>query len=209
MNFLLFRRIPCIVTREFFGRDFAEDPARITDGDYVIRNVLVHDAAGSDDNVTPDCDAGHDLDAGAEPDIITDFDRPCVFKPGIASREINRMTCGVEAAVGCNKYVIPECYPCSVQYCDIKVGEEIVADFNVISIVTVERRADGEVLTGLAEYPSDTRVPSRVAGCHGIVLKTGVLCPDEFFQQSLIVICIIDEPCVPFLFFCHEMISIN
>ena len=209
LDFPGLRRVPCVVTGKLFGSDLTKDPAGISDSYYIIRNILIHKAACSDDNIAPDRHAGHDLNACTEPDIITDFDRPGVFESGIASREINRMACSVETAVRCDKYIISECYPCSVQYRNIKVGEEIVADFNVISIVAVERRADGYILAGFAEYLSDTCVPSRITRCHGIVLKTGVLCPDEFFQQSLIVICIIYEACISFFFFCHETISLN
>ena len=203
------RRVPRIVTGELFGSDLTEDPAGIPDGYNIIRNILIHKASCSDDNIATNRHAGHDLNAGAEPDIISDFDRPGVFESGIAPREINRMACSVETAVRCDKYIISECNPCSVEDRNIKVGEEIVADFNVISIVAVERRADGYILAGFAEYLSDTCVPSRITRCHGIVLKTGVLCPDEFFQQSLIVICIIYEACISFFFFCHETISLN
>ena len=61
-----------------FG-DWAEDFAGVSDGYGIIWDVFDDDAAASDYYVVSDCYAGHDLDAGADPYVVSYSDWIGVF----------------------------------------------------------------------------------------------------------------------------------
>ena len=61
-----------------FG-DWAEDFAGVSYGYGIIGDVFDDDAAASDYYVVSDCYAGHDLDAGADPYVVSYSDWIGVF----------------------------------------------------------------------------------------------------------------------------------
>ena len=57
----------------------------------------------------------------------------------------------METAVGCDEYIIAECYFCAIQNYGVVVCEEIFTDFYVIAVVTPERGNNTEGIFGLMD----------------------------------------------------------
>src|SRR5476649_1073879 len=78
-------------------------------------------------------------DACANPDVIANSDGQCVFQPLIAAFMVHRMTGGIEADIGRNKDIVAEGDFGAVQDHQIDVGVKVLTDFNVKTVIAVER----------------------------------------------------------------------
>ena len=124
--------------------DRADHPAWIADGDTIIRNVSVHNAPASDDNIASDRDAREYLDTCTEPDIIADGDRIGVFQSLIAAVTVDGMSCSVESAVWRDKNIISEGDFGAIQNDEIVVGEKVFTDLNLGTVIAPKRCDDAE-----------------------------------------------------------------
>src|SRR5699024_8506820 len=128
-----------------------------------------------------------------------------VFQSLVSAPFVHRMRGRVKTAVRRDEYIIPEGYRRSIQNHAVIIGEEILSDGYIITVITPEGGAD---LTGLAS-PSQTLSHhlfpfSSAGGQYPIVLKALILSFLHLPSQLLIVIGIIDHPGVTLFLFCHR-----
>ena len=98
-------------------------------------------------NLITDVDYGYtrsDGNSSADPYVIPDRNRPCVFEPFVSSLDIGGVTCRIEAHVGGDEHVVAYGDGSLVEHNAIVVGKEIFAQVNVMPIVAKERRYDYE-----------------------------------------------------------------
>gem|GEM_PF-5938997 len=93
----------------------------------------------SDDTVVSYGHARRDGNSSADPYVIPDRNRPCVFEPFVSSLDIGGVTCRIEAHVGGDEHVVAYGDGSLVEHNAIVVGKEIFAQVNVMPIVAKER----------------------------------------------------------------------
>ena len=57
----------------------------------------------------------------------------------VSFRNIERMTCAIYTNIRGDKYIVANFYLCTVQHYEIVVGKEIVAYFDVVTIIAIKR----------------------------------------------------------------------
>ena len=97
---------------------------------------------GSDNNVVPYGNPGKYLNPRAEPDIIANRYRFVEHEPSVTLIRKQGVAGGMEAATGTDQNMIPEYDLPSVQDSHAVIGEELLPDFDIISIVAPERGID-------------------------------------------------------------------
>ena len=122
----------------------AYNPTRISSGDDVGRNIVCDDTPGSNDTIVSYGYTRSDGNSSADPYVIPDRNRPCVFEPFVSSLDIGGVTCRIEAHVGGDEHVVAYGDGSLVEHNAIVVGKEIFAQVNVMPIVAKERRYDYE-----------------------------------------------------------------
>ena len=101
----------------------------------IIRNIPGHDAACPYDHIAAYGHAWQHMDSAAEPDIVAHNDGMSVFQAGISPFCVNGVARSVESAVGGDEHVVPEYDFCRIEYHGVVIGEEVVADFDVVAVV--------------------------------------------------------------------------
>ncbi len=106
---------------------------------------------GSDNNVVPYGNPGKYLSPRAEPDIIANRYRFVEHEPSVTLIGDQGMAGGMEAATGTDQNMIPEYDLSTVKDSHAMIGEELLPDFDIISIVAPERGIDIDPLPYLPE----------------------------------------------------------
>ena len=78
-------------------------------------------------------------------------DGACIFQPFVALDRVERMSRGVERAVGGDEHVVAECHRGFVEYDKVEVGEEILPGGDIVAIVAVERLFDCNITFDFSE----------------------------------------------------------
>lgn len=133
-----------------FFCNWADHPAGIACGNHSGWNILCYDTAAANDDIAANGDTWQDLYSAAEPHIVADRDRTGIFQTLIAAFGVNRMSGGIKAAVWSNEHVVSKGHLCTIENDTVMVGKEVFTDFNVIAIVTPERRYDGKCSSGFS-----------------------------------------------------------
>ena len=76
----------------------------------------------------------------ADPHIISDRDGICIFQPLISALKVYRVPRRIKTAIRRDKHVIAKRLFCRIEYDGIVVCEKVLANFDVVSIVTPKRR---------------------------------------------------------------------
>lgn len=109
------------------------------------------DRAGTDGYIAPDSYTRAYRNIAAYPYIVAHMDGLGIFQSFIALLHVERMTCRIEGTARSYEDIITEGNLCLVEDDAIGIGEEMVANFYVITIVTEERCHDNEAVAGLPE----------------------------------------------------------
>lgn len=142
--------------------------AGISIGEAVRRDVLGDDAAGPDDGAFPDGDAGKDGDTSANPAIVLDDDglgifpvgpRAVLFLIGIPFHGKKGMEGGVEGDVGTDEDIVPNRDFGAVEDGEVEIGEEVLSDRRVLSVVEVDGAQKGRGRIGLGKEESQDSFP--------------------------------------------------
>lgn len=120
------------------GGNGADRSAGVACGYSARGNVGCDDASGSYDAVVADGHAWQDAYLGAYPDVVADCDGACVFQPFVPVYGVEGVPGCVKAAVGGYEYVVAECDFRFVEYDEVEVGVEVLADGDVVAVVAVE-----------------------------------------------------------------------
>ena len=83
---------------------------------------------------------------------------------------MNRVTCRIDGDVGSNLTVVADHYFAHVDDRAVVVAEEILADFNVEAIVTVERRIDKGALRLAEQFLYDSADALEISAVHRVEL---------------------------------------
>ena len=86
--------------------DWTDHPAGISGGNAIVRSILCDNAAGANYHITSDGYAGVDHDIAADPYLVTDSHRLCVFQIHIPDGSGYGMSCGVNRNMRCNVDII-------------------------------------------------------------------------------------------------------
>lgn len=116
----------------------------------VRRDIARDDRSGSDDAVISDVYTGQNRTRTPDPHIISDCDRLCPLYSFISGRGIKRMTSGIDAHIRSDKSIVTDNYFCLIKDDKIKVGKEVIAHFDIHSIIASERLIDRDIVAALA-----------------------------------------------------------
>lgn len=162
--------------------------AGITYGEHGRRDVVNDDRPGTDNGVVADSDSRHDNHVSAKPDIIANGDGQRVFEPSVTLLDIERVSGGVESAVGSNKHVVAKRDPCLVEYYEVGVCEEVLTHFDIEAIVAEEGLQDVYFFPCFPKnsaYESVTLV--ELSGPQLIIIVAQIVALVKDFEQRLIV----------------------
>ena len=87
----------------------------------------------------------------ADPYVVSYSDWACIFESFVALGCFERVSGGVESAVGGDEYVVAEGYFCTIEDNEVEVGIEVFANFDVEAVVAVEWLFDEESLSSSTE----------------------------------------------------------
>ena len=127
-----------------FLRNCPDHPAGIFDRNGIVGDVFYHNTPAANHNITPNRNAGHDRNTGANSYIAANCNGVGIFQPSASAFKINGMSGSMKSAVRSNKYIVPKGYFCTVQNHGVMIGKEIFANFNVVTVITPEWRHDAE-----------------------------------------------------------------
>lgn len=99
---------------------------RISCYNRIAGNITGDDAACSDDGIVADCYSRQDGSATAYPYIIAYSDRLSPFHTRIARFGLERMAGSIHTDVGTDKDIVAYAHLSLIEYCQIKIGEEIL-----------------------------------------------------------------------------------
>ena len=133
-------------------------------------DVFGDDASRADHDIIADVDAGQDDRVSADPDVIADRNVDTILIGRISCGWMNRVTCRIDGDVGSNLTVVADHYFAHVDDRAVVVAEEILADFNVEAIVTVERRIDKGALRLAEQFLYDSADALEISAVHRVEL---------------------------------------
>lgn len=129
------------------------DSGGVSGDKHTVRHIFKHHCTRTNYATLSYSDTWQDIDPGTDPYIIPDRYRKSIFKPLISASGIKSMTGCVDSHVRSNKHVVTNLNFRPVKNCKIHISVEIVTDFDVIPIVTVERPFNDKVFP---ELPKQT-----------------------------------------------------
>lgn len=131
------------------------NPARITVGDRIVRNIFGYDASGADHHIIANGDAWQDYRSAADPYIISDrnrsrlrfteFKRTVFFEDSEPVRGVGWMECRIDLYIRSDQCVISDPNDVVIQKCTVHIHFTIITEINVIAIVRKKRRRYPEV----------------------------------------------------------------
>ena len=207
------------VTIPVFLGDLSDHPAGVSGGNAPGGNVLRHDATGADDRVVPDADAGQDHDVSADPDVVPDRHVDSVLIERVSRGRVERVSGGINGDVRGELAVVADPHFAHVQDRAVVIGEEILPDFDVFSVIAVERRVDPGVV-GLSEKLLNNGLkPLIVRAVHGVelvgepagrglLLHDGIVRDIQHAAVSALLICH-KVPPFPFAFFSLQILTLK
>jgi len=142
-------------------------PAGIACGKHTGGNIPGDHAAGADDGIVADGDAGKNQHAGAEPDIAAHGDGLENLIPFLPALRIHGVMRGAEGAVGADADIVTKDHLTAIKDLAVIVGEKSLADGNAAAIVAVEGGEDLKLLSGGAEKAGED-----LSSCFGISGRT-------------------------------------
>ncbi len=177
--------------------------ARISHSHHIVGDILRHDAAGAYDYVVADMHSGIYHAIRAYPHVIADCHLDTVLISGVAWLPVNRMTGGGYGSVCRNHDVVADFDLRHVYYREVIACEEVLADFDILTVVAVNRRENFDVLSNLAE-----KLTEKLLLSFRVLRRAGVECG----KTVLALYSLLGEPVLPrlirksrehSLFFCH------
>lgn len=139
--------IPCLVINFFLMEqlssvclcDLADYAAGISCCNGPGGDIFGNDAPGTDDCIISDMYAGAHYRVSSQPYIVTDGHFFAIFKSGIASIRVNRMSCRIDGYVGRHLAVIAYFYFGHIDNRTVIIGKEIFTYLDVGTVVTIKR----------------------------------------------------------------------
>ena len=144
--------------------------AGIADSYDIIGNVFGDDASRADHDVIADMDAGQDDGISADPDVIADRDVDSVLVGCVAGSGVDRMACRIDGDAGGDLTVVADHYFADIDDGAVVVAEEILADFNIETVVAVKRRIDKGALRLAEQFLDDSADPLEIRAVHRVEL---------------------------------------
>lgn len=120
------------------GGNGADGSAGVAYGYRARGDVGCDDASGSYDAVVADGHAWQDAYLGTYPYVVADGDGACVFQPFVPVNGVDGVPGCVKSAVGGYEHVVAECDFRFVEYDEVEVGVEVLADSDVVAVVAME-----------------------------------------------------------------------
>ena len=117
----------------------AYDPTGISYSQCPCRYVLVYYASRTDDTVVTDGYSGQDTDMRTYPYVIADGNRQGILQSLVSLFHVKGVSGCIEATIGSNEYIVAELYLGSIQYNTVYICVEVIAYFNIISVIALER----------------------------------------------------------------------
>ena len=108
----------------------------------MVWNIFHYNAACSDYYITPDRNAGHHMDACANPNIVAYCDRISIFQSLVSPDMVNGMACRIKSTARRNEHIVPKSDFCPIQYHKVMVGIEILPHLDIVTIVAPEWGCD-------------------------------------------------------------------
>ena len=143
-----------------FLRNCPDHPAGIFDRNGIVGDVFYHNTPAADHNITPNRNAGHDRNTGANSYIAANCNGVGIFQPSASAFKINGMSGSMKSAVRSNKYIVPKGYFCTVQNHGVMIDKEIFANFNVVTVASLDKSTHG--------FPGSKRHPASLSSLMGV-----------------------------------------
>ena len=123
-----------------------DDTAGVPHSDGIARDVTRHHRACTDGHIVADGHASQDGYRAPDPHVITNrhWQRP--LAPRIALQRVSAVAGRIDAHIGTDKAIIADGHQRLVQYCEVEVGEEPLANADVLAIVAVERLVNQDLV---------------------------------------------------------------
>ena len=119
----------------------------------VCGDILRHDAAGADDGVFTDGDAGKNDGAGADPYVVPDVDVLVELQALRPQVRVHRMRGGRQGHVGRDEHLVADVDVAVIHRGQVEVDEHVVPEMEVgAAPVGAERQLNVTVLPALGEY---------------------------------------------------------
>lgn len=175
-------------------------PGWVAYGDAVVGDVVHHDGACSDGAVVANADAREDGYGAAYPAVVAYADGLRPLHAGVALGGVGAVAGGVDGNIRSDEGIIADGYGCFVQYGEVEIGEETLADADVLAVIAVERLVDEDVLIAVAEDLLQHLSPRiEVGGAEAVVLLQQVFALVQLFDKRRVA-GVIDFACQHFLF---------
>ena len=136
--------------------NLSDHTAGITDGQRICRDILCHNASGSDHGAVADGHTGQDDHAAAQPAAVTDADWQGISAAEVLSgsgtpvrsqpvNQFYRMRRRIELHIGGDQNIVSDGYRIAVYECTVHVYGYIVSQMDISSIIADKRQANGYV----------------------------------------------------------------
>lgn len=128
-----------------------DDDSWIATDNRIRRHVFDDNGTRSDNGIVADRDARIDDGTPANPYIIADAHRLAAFDTGEPLLDIERMSRCIDVDARAHQAIVANANVADVEEHAIEIGEEIVADVDIIAVVAAEVRLDIQMIPARAE----------------------------------------------------------
>ena len=129
----------------------ADNLCRISNNNRVVRNILCHNRASTYNHVITDGDTRKNDTVSAKPHIVTDGDRFSIDIVGNSCLGIHRVVDGIQTGLWTHQTVIADGDRSHIQHYTLEICKKVLADMDMKSVVTVERRFDKNIIIAVTK----------------------------------------------------------
>ena len=167
-------------------RNLADNPARISRGNYPVWNIFCHYASSPDHRIAPNMDSRADYGIASDPHVIPDGHFYPIFIGGVSSIWMHRMARRINRHIGGHLAVISNRHFRYVQNCTVIIGKKIFSHLDMAAIITVKRRIHKRVLRLSQQFlynPADRIKICSICGIQCLRQSSGLFL---FFKHFLV-----------------------